>query len=569
LIHLFGVLSGSDFSAIDPSATENAMSPALPITPQPISYSALRLLALIAVAVSFYLNIYAIPLFDLDEGAFSEATREMFTRGDFISTFLDGKPRYDKPILIYWLQAASVLLFGVNEFAFRLPSAAAATLWVLAVFAFVRRVRDERSGLLAAIITATAFEVSVMAKAATADALLNLLIASALFCVYLYWKERERRWLLFTFALIGLGFLTKGPVAVMVPLVVSFLFFAVKKELGVWLKMVFNPLGIVIFLAISMPWYVVQYLKEGDAFIQGFFFKHNIDRFGGTMEQHGGGIFYYLPVLLVAVLPFTTVFVKTLLNTKHLVRDEFSLFALIWLVFVVGFFSLSGTKLPHYVLYGLTGMFVVMALSLEKLESSKLTSKIRLFMPQLVLFVVLLLLPEIIEGALPGIKDVYVREMLGEHESHFSLVYRLFFVAAIMFTVWCMGERQFLVSDKLVVSGVVSAFSLSAFLLPVLAGLHQGPIKEAALLLNKQGYAENTTVVRWHLNTPSFSVYTQRVTETRRPQPGEIVLTKAKYLSQLEPYELLYRKGGVVMARLAVSAKPESDLNSEQSAQNH
>ncbi len=521
------------------------------INPQPISHFTLRLLVLLAVAVSFYLNIYAIPLFDLDEGAFSEATREMFVRGDFISTFLDGQPRYDKPILIYWLQAASTFVFGFNEFGFRLPSAVAATLWVLAVFAFTRRVRDERTALLAAIITATAFEVSVMAKAATADALLNLFIASSLFCIYLYWTERERRWLLLTFAFIGLGFLTKGPVSVLIPLAVSFLFFAVKKELKLWLKMVFNPLGITIFLVIAMPWYVAQYLKEGDAFIQGFFFKHNIDRFSGSMERHGGGIFYYLPVLLVATLPFTSVFLKTLVNVKQLLRDDVSLFALIWLVFVVGFFSLSGTKLPHYVLYGLTGMFVVMSLWADKVESTRW-----LFMPQLLLFVVLLLLPEIIEGVLPGVKNAYVQEMLSGYASHFSLVYRLFFVAAIMFTVWCMGERQFLSSDKLAISGIVSAFSLSAFLLPVVSGLYQGPIKEAAMLVNEKGYAEQATVVRWHLNTPSFSVYTRRVTETRRPQRGEIVLTKSTYLAQLEPYELLYRKGGVAMVRLEKAAAP-------------
>lgn len=512
--------------------------------PQPISHFALRLLLLLAVAVSFYLNIYAIPLFDLDEGAFSEATREMFVRGDFISTFLDGQPRYDKPILIYWLQAASTFVFGFNEFGFRLPSALAATLWVLAVFAFVRRVRDERTALLAAIITATAFEVSVMGKAATADALLNLFIATSLFCVYLYWTERQRRWLLLTFALIGLGFLTKGPVSILVPLAVSFLFFAMKKELKFWLKMVFNPLGIVIFIVIAMPWYVAQYLKEGDAFIQGFFFKHNIDRFSGSMERHGGGIFYYLPVLLVATLPFTSVFLKALVNVKQLLRDELTLFALIWLVFVVGFFSLSGTKLPHYVLYGLGGMFVVIALWADKVESKRW-----LFTPQLILFVVLLLVPEIIEGLLPGVKDVYVQEMLGEYTSHFSLVYRLFFVAAIMFTVWCMSERRFLSSDKLVISGIVSAFSLSAFLLPALGSLYQGPIKEAAMLVNEKGYADQTTVVRWHLNTPSFSVYTQRVTETRQPLAGEIVLTTSKYLPALDDPEVLYRKGGVVLAR--------------------
>ncbi|HEC19800.1 MAG TPA: glycosyltransferase family 39 protein [Gammaproteobacteria bacterium] len=505
---------------------------------------------LIAVAVSFFLNIYAVPLFDLDEGAFSEATREMFERGDFISTFLDGQPRYDKPILIYWLQAASMFVFGVNEFAFRLPSAMAATLWVLVVVGFVRRVRgDERTALMAGIITATALEVSVMAKAATADALLNLFIASSLFCIYLYWKERERRWLLFAFALIGLGFLTKGPVSVLVPLAVSFLFFAANKELKDWLRMVFNPLGIIIFLAIAMPWYVAQYLKEGDAFIQGFFFKHNIDRFSSPMEKHSGGLLYYIPVVLLAVLPYTTVLIRSLFRVKQLWQDDLSRYSLLWFVFVLGFFSLSGTKLPHYVLYGLTGTFVIMALWLRMQDDVgvvSLQSQWWLFMPQLILFVFLLLLPEIMEGALPSIKDVYLREMLGEYRDYFSLGYRAFFVTAIMFTIFCMGERRFLPSEKLLASGVVVALSISGFLLPVLGGLQQGPIKEAAALAKRNKF----TVVRWHLNTPSFSVYTQRVTETRRPRAGEVVLTKNKFLPELGEVEVLYLKGGVVMARV-------------------
>jgi len=520
------------------------------VQPQSSGTRTLQWLLLIAVAVSFYFNIYAVPLFDLDEGAFSEATREMFVRGDFISTYLDGKPRYDKPILIYWLQAASVSVFGFNEFGFRLPSAIAATLWVLAVFAFVLRVRgDRRSALMAAIVTATAFEVSVMAKAATADALLNLFIAASLFCVYLYWKERERRWLLFTFALIGLGFLTKGPVSVLVPLAVSFLFFATTRELKEWLRLVFNPLGIVIFLVVAMPWYVVQYLKEGDAFIQGFFFKHNIDRFSSPMEQHGGGIFYYVPVVLVAVLPFTTVLIRSLFDIKGLWRDELTRFALLWFLFVLGFFSLSGTKLPHYVLYGLTGTFVIMSLWMRRQDGAgvgRLRSQLWLFMPQLLLFVFLLLLPEVIAGALPAVGDAYHREMLAEYESQFSLGYRLFFVAAIMFTIYCMGERRFLSSEKLLASGVVVALSLSGFLLPVIGGLHQGPVKEAAAIAKRDGL----TVVRWRFNMPSFSVYTQRVTESRRPRPGEVVLTTSKYLPELGEPEILYRKGGVVMARL-------------------
>ena len=71
------------------------------------------------VVAGFFINIHAVPLFDLDEGAFSEATREMFVRGDFISPYLNGAPRYDKPVLIHWLQAASVWTLGLNEFALR------------------------------------------------------------------------------------------------------------------------------------------------------------------------------------------------------------------------------------------------------------------------------------------------------------------------------------------------------------------------------------------------------------------------------------------------------------------
>lgn len=515
------------------------------ISPAPLSLHALRWLLFIAVAASFYLNLWAVPLFDLDEGAFSEATREMFVRGDFISTFLDGAPRYDKPILIYWLQALSMTLFGVNEFAFRLPSALAGTGWVLAVLLFLRRVGDERTALIAAIVTATALEVSVMSRAATADALLNLLIVGAVFSVFLYWREGQRRWRLLAFGLIGLGFLTKGPVAVLVPLAVSFLFYAAQREWRAWLRLVFDPVGIALFLAVALPWYVAEYLKQGDAFIQGFFFKHNIERFSSPMEQHGGGLLYYIPVVLVAVMPYTGALLAALWRVRQLWRQPLSRFALIWFLFVLGFFSLSGTKLPHYVLYGLTGTFIFMALRFGELRSRWH------FLPALLFFSVLLLLPEAIDGALPAVKDAYLREMLATHPDYMGLAWRLYFSAAIMFTILAMGERRFCVGDKLLASGVVSVLGLSLFLLPAVGGMQQGPIKAAAQIANAQGL----TVIRWHLNTPSFSVYTQRVTATRDPRAGDVVLTKARFLDELPQglgvAEVLYRRGGVALVRVA------------------
>src|SRR3982750_2283952 len=102
------------------------------------SMGGMRWLAAIAVAASFFWMLGAAPLFDVDEGAFSEATLEMFERGDFVSPYLNGEPRYDKPILVYWLQAASVALLGPREWAFRLPSALCAPLWAWLTFLLPR-----------------------------------------------------------------------------------------------------------------------------------------------------------------------------------------------------------------------------------------------------------------------------------------------------------------------------------------------------------------------------------------------------------------------------------------------
>src|SRR5713226_8392574 len=117
--------------------------------------SGARWLTVAAVLASFFWMLGAAPLFDVDEGAFSQATLEMFQRGDYLSTYLNGEPRYDKPILVYWLQAASVLAFGPSEFAFRLPSAICASLWCAVVFAFTRMVYGMTAGLTAAACAAT------------------------------------------------------------------------------------------------------------------------------------------------------------------------------------------------------------------------------------------------------------------------------------------------------------------------------------------------------------------------------------------------------------------------------
>src|SRR3954462_12439203 len=125
---------------------------------------------------AFLFNLGSIPLFDVDEGAFSEATREMFVRPDFLSNCLIGAPRFDKPILIYWCQAIFVWLFGPNEWAFRLPSALAASGWCWAVGMFAgeqgAKTGDAgRAAIFGTTVAATSLGVIFIGRAATADAL--------------------------------------------------------------------------------------------------------------------------------------------------------------------------------------------------------------------------------------------------------------------------------------------------------------------------------------------------------------------------------------------------------------
>jgi len=229
-----------------------------------------RALAALAVITSFFWLLGAAPLFDVDEGAFSQATLEMFERGDFLTTYLNGEPRYDKPILVYWLQALAVAALGPTEWAFRLPSALCATGWAWLTYLFTRRHYGVDRALFAALLLATSLGVYIIGRAATADALLNLLLAAAMFAAWLHLSSAERKWLYATHAAIGLGVLAKGPIAILIPLVVTFIFCWLRRDVRTWLRAVFDWRALLLLIAIAAPWYLVILLKEGRGFIDGF-----------------------------------------------------------------------------------------------------------------------------------------------------------------------------------------------------------------------------------------------------------------------------------------------------------
>lgn len=501
-------------------------------------------LAIGAVLASFFWMLGAAPLFDVDEGAFSQATMEMFQRGDFLSTTLNGQPRYDKPILVYWLQAAAVAVLGPTEWAFRLPSAICGVVWGFLTYAFTRRFFGENTGQLAAVVLATSIGVFIIGRAATADALLNLLIAAAMFAAWLHLSSGKRAWLYAAHAAIGLGLLAKGPVAVLVPLAVTFLFCLSRKKLLPWVKAVFDWRALLLLFAIAAPWYALILAKEGWGFVEGFILRHNVGRFGGPMQGHGGSLLYYFPVVLLLTLPFTALLAGAARRVRDIWRDDLQAYLLLWFGFVFVFFSFSGTKLPHYVLYGMTGLAILMAV-----HAGKLRSAFWALLPALLFLAPLLFLPQVLDWAAVRVRDPYYREVFGAAASYLSPAY--FAAIGLFATLVLLGmfDRRFALDRKLAAAALLVSLSLSSFLVPLAGTLQQSAIKEAALLSRER----KLEPVMWRLNAPSFSVYRGAPTVTREPRPGDVVLTRARRIAELPPgtrYELLYGKLGIVMVRI-------------------
>jgi 4-amino-4-deoxy-L-arabinose transferase-like glycosyltransferase len=511
-------------------ATRGRLAPAMP-----------PLLLATAVYLGLFFQTGAFPLFDVDEGAFSEATREMLARGDYVTTWLNGEPRYDKPILIYWLQALSVSLFGVDEFAFRLPSALAAAGWIAAILAFTRRQFDQATGYAAALIAATTLGVCVIGRGAIADALLNLFLALAMFDIYRYQVQPLARYRYRAFLWIGLGLLTKGPVALLVPFAASGVAFALHGGLARWRKAVLDPVGWLILLAVAGPWYVLEYVRQGDAFLAGFFMRHNVERFVTPLQGHSGKFFYYVPVALLLLLPFTGLFLRVLPQLRHLRKRPLDTFLWSWFLFVFIFFSLAGTKLPHYLLYGVTPLFVLMARHRAALSSRALA-----FAPPVLLLLAVVALPHALQRLAPRARNLYFREMLGRDEV-FGQAWQLAASALLLAALALALAPRSPLWPRLLGCAFLCSFAVSALVLPAVAQLQQGPVKEAALLARASGLPVRT----WQFNVPSFSVYRGAVTERATTlRPGDVFLTRSDELQRLGEVHVLYRKGGVVLARI-------------------
>lgn len=312
----------------------------------------------IALLAFYSLWLGCHPLFLPDEGRYSLIAREMLTSHDYITPRLNGIPFLDKPILFYWLQVAAMKAFGVNEWALRLFPALIGIVGCLITYITGRQLFDRRTALLSAIILATSPLFFGNAHYANLDLEVAVFISCSLlfFITGLQTKHatHTKQCMLAGYVFSALAFLTKGLIAIVFPAAILFTWMAL---LNRWhnIKRMHVFTGVIVFLGIAAPWYLLVQQANPD-FFHFFFIHQQFSRFLSTNTfNNPSPAWFYLPVVFIGFFPWTAFLFQALsraLKNVWLNRKAYSteLFLLLWIGVIFTFFSTPHSKIIGYIL---------------------------------------------------------------------------------------------------------------------------------------------------------------------------------------------------------------------------
>ena len=326
---------------------------------------------LLLAALTFFAGLGRGAITDSDEAFYAESSREMVVSGDWITPRYNYEPRFQKPVLYYWLTSATYLVTGASEFGARFWAAMAGIGLVLVTAAAGRRWYDETTGLLAGAIVATNFGYFSIGRMALPDLPLTFCMTLAIWAALVSTLEQERsprKFVILAALGFGLGFLMKGPVGVIIPAIVIVpVLMLERRSIGL------NPadivLGFLVFLAVAMPWYLVMWLRHGNEYLQGFFVGDNFERFATDRFNDPRPWWFYLPVVAGGLLPWTPLALVWLGPMTQFLRGRraigtIDLRLLMWAALPLVFYSLSIGKQPRYVLPVLPPLALLLASSI-------------------------------------------------------------------------------------------------------------------------------------------------------------------------------------------------------------
>ena len=341
-------------------------SSALHTPPRRLSYV---LLALLVVATAGYaFDLGGSSIWDANEAFYVETPREMLERGDWVNPQFNYEPRFNKPVLSYWIVAVLYRVFGVSIAVERVAIAAWALVMIVAAWLLGRAASAAWAApLLAALGLAANPRMFMFARRILIDVMLAALMTLVLlfFALAERYPERRRLFLIAMYVAAGLGLLAKGPVAVALPAIV---FFVSLVAWGEWrrLRDMMIPLGAVIVLAIGAPWYIALYLEGGWTHISEFFIGENLERYTSMFGPEGRGPLFYLPVLFSDSLPWSlclpaacALWLKDRREAGRSIEHRLRSLLFLWVIVIVAFFSFSQTKQDLYIFPVVVAMAVL------------------------------------------------------------------------------------------------------------------------------------------------------------------------------------------------------------------
>ncbi len=315
------------------------------------------LLLALLLSVWFGYELGTRALWSPDEGRYAEIPREMVASGDYLTPRLNGVKYFEKPPLVYWLTAGSIGLFGLNEWALRLWPALFALLGCLAIYFLGRRMYDARTGLFASIILAGSPLYDFMGGTLTLDmpetALLTLVLGAFLLGRRAPPGRQRRLWFYFFYVLIALAVLTKGLIGMVIPAMVIGAWIVTQGEWRL-LREIHLPVGIIILLVIAAPWHILV-SQANPEFTRFYFIHEHFERYLTTVHQRYQPAWYFLPVLLGGLYPWSALLPSALRQLfpglwRERRRHRETWFLLLWAILPFAFFSVSSSKLVPYIL---------------------------------------------------------------------------------------------------------------------------------------------------------------------------------------------------------------------------
>lgn len=339
------------------------------------------LLLFIAISAFYLWGLGALPLVGPDEPRYAQVAREMFERRDFITPTLGGIPWFEKPPLLYWMMILSYRLLGVTEYAARLGPALCGLLTAFFVYWSARAIEEpsetsmnvERGATArwSALVWLSSLGAIGFSRAASFDIVLTMTVAGAFAFLLNYLlrtnldgasssaglRNGPKTALLLGFYLfVGLSVLAKGLIGFVIVFGVVALYHVVRREFpsrGLMSSLIW---GVPFSLVVAAVWFVPMTAKHGWTFIDQFIIQHHFARFVSNKYHHPGPIYFYLPVVISLAIPWALGLGAAIVSVRRWAwrgqsgLDRLRLFALVWLILPILFFSFSGSKLTAYVL---------------------------------------------------------------------------------------------------------------------------------------------------------------------------------------------------------------------------